>query len=69
MMRKAFAKIPNQSLKNGFINNLKMHELTLNDNNQIKQIFDSSLLNQKYDVFCSLIWELDYEIGFSATFM
>lgn len=69
MMRKAFSKIPNQALNNGLIDNIKMHELALNDNNQIKQIFDSNLLNQKYNIFCSLIWELDYEIGFSATFM
>lgn len=69
MMRKAFTKLPKQALDNGLIDSIKMHELALNDNNQIKQIFDASLLNQKYDIFCSLIWELNYEIEFSATFM
>ena len=56
-------------MNSGLLYIIKGHDLAIQDNNKIKQIFDKSILSDEFNILDSIVWELDYEIGFSTTTM
>lgn len=69
MIKSTFAKMPNSGMNSGLLDIIKGHDLAIQDNNKIKQIFDKSILSDEFNILDSIVWELDYEIGFSTTTM
>ena len=69
MVKKAFSKAPKSAMKSGFINIIKGHELAIQDNQKIKDIFDRSINNNEFNILESIVWKLDYEIDFSTSSM
>lgn len=52
-----------------FIEYLSMLKLGLEDNEREKQEFDHALLDEKYDLVNSWIWELPYELNVAVSMM
>lgn len=69
MIKNIFSKAPKSSINSGLLDIIAGHDLALQDNNKIKEIFDKSILNEEFDILESIVYELDYEIEFSTTTM
>lgn len=69
MVKNTFSKVPKSAIKSGFVNIIKGHELAIQDNQKIKDIFDRSINNNEFDILENIVWKLDYEIDFSTTSM
>lgn len=67
--RNIFSAMPNRAVAMGFVDRIKGLEISVTENEEIKEEFNDALKNKKYSVVKTITLTLDYEVGFATSYM